>query len=334
MNSIEQLCPQCSRMLELPAESTGKMAKCPACEATFRVGDDHPTTGTTAETTAGASFDAGSHTSEAQTRETAVHTGNPFGREPLTIVTRNIDEIASASKRIFLTRWKPSVLSCVIALAVSLLITGVMFGLAALAKAVAGNIGTMAVIMLSVPVGILASIYLLVGVGRVHLTIARNEASPISNLKPPQDVVLRGLVSYLALVIILFGLLAIGGLLVGVAAVFGNQAVASATGMLVTIVLSVVLMFMQWLMWAWIMVVSDGKATPIGALRVAYQITVQNKLTSFFVVLITIALSMIGSLACYVGHVVTTPATLVLFAVGYLMMTDQSVMAADDEPVK
>ena len=320
MSSIEQLCPQCSRMLELPADSSGKMAKCPACEATFRVGDDQPSTET--------SVDADSNPSETQALDPTTDAGNPFGNA-LTIVTRNIDEIVSATKRIFMTHWKPSVLSCVIALAGSLLIVGVMFGLSLLAQKVAGNIGTMAIIMLSVPVGIVASIYLLVGVGRVHLAIARNEAAPLSNLKPPRDVVLRGLVSYLALVILLFGLLALGGLLIGVAAVSGNQAVISATGILVTIVLSVILMFMQWLMWAWIMVVSDGKTTPIGALRVAYQITMQNKLTSFFVVLIAVALSMIGSLACYVGHVVTSPVTLVLFAVAYLMMTDQSVMAAD-----
>ena len=73
------------------------------------------------------------------------------------------------------------------------------------------------------------------------------------------------------------------------------------------------------------MVASDGKTSAFGTLKVAANITMRNKLSSFFIVIVAVVLSLVGSLLCYVGHVVTSPMTLVLFAVGYLMMTDQEI---------
>ena len=39
MSLHRQPCPSCGRELELPADAIGRMAKCPACEATFRIAE-------------------------------------------------------------------------------------------------------------------------------------------------------------------------------------------------------------------------------------------------------------------------------------------------------
>ena len=40
MKTFRQLCPSCNRTLELPDTSLGKLAQCPACEATFTAGQN------------------------------------------------------------------------------------------------------------------------------------------------------------------------------------------------------------------------------------------------------------------------------------------------------
>jgi hypothetical protein len=40
---------------------------------------------------------------------------------------------------------------------------------------------------------------------------------------------------------------------------------------------------------------------------------------------VTIVLSIAGTMFCYVGHLITTPLTMLLLAVAYLLMTNQQV---------
>jgi hypothetical protein len=39
MSSFRQACPACARQLELPHDAVGRLGKCPACEATFKIGE-------------------------------------------------------------------------------------------------------------------------------------------------------------------------------------------------------------------------------------------------------------------------------------------------------
>ena len=68
MKTFRQLCPSCNRTLELPDTSIGKLAQCPACEATFTAGQNP------AATTSGT---AAGHDPENQTA-----TPNPNRRVP------------------------------------------------------------------------------------------------------------------------------------------------------------------------------------------------------------------------------------------------------------
>ncbi|EMI20740.1 putative membrane protein [Rhodopirellula maiorica SM1] len=105
----------------------------------------------------------------------------------------------------------------------------------------------------------------------------------------------------------------------------GGGVIALGLGILAVIVAVVLMLVAQWLLWPWIFVVSDGKTSALGSLRVGYNITINNKVTSLLVVIVATVLSMAGSAACYVGHLLTMPLTMLMFAVGYLLLTNQAI---------
>ena len=89
-------------------------------------------------------------------------------------------------------------------------------------------------------------------------------------------------------------------------------------------------LLLMWQVWAWIYACADNKASAMGSVRVAIAITAQNKLTSFFLVLIAIVLALLGTLMCLIGHIITGPLTIQIFAVAYLLMTGQTVSDPND----
>ena len=90
-----------------------------------------------------------------------------------------------------------------------------------------------------------------------------------------------------------------------------------------------VMIVLQFAVWPAVYLISDDKATAYGSLTASWQIVMNNKATSVMLILVSMVLSMIGSTICYVGQIVTTPATMLLFAIAYLMMTNQPVAVPD-----
>ena len=315
MSTVQQSCPQCSSVLELPAESTGRLAKCPACQATFRIGE----TSQDSEKAAGPTSVQPDSKDATGTADSSHSQADDPHRMP--IVKKTIEQVLPIGWSIFLVNWKPSVASCAIAaVAFGVLVVLPVWFFSSLA-------GTLAVLgmMIMVPITLAVVAYLLVGMCRVHLAIARHEPTPLKQLTPPLPVFLRFLPGYGLLI-------ALGACVTGIAlavvfamAYSGNMQGANMVGVLLVFVTTILATIAQWYLWSWLMVASDGKTTPMGSLAVSVEVTNQNKLMSFFLVIIAVVLSLAGSLLCYVGHVVTTPLTLVLFAVGYLLCTNQPV---------
>lgn len=301
MSTFLQTCPDCSRSLELPAEARGRLAKCPACEATFRADLVEAT-------------DQGTLAS-----------GRPQ------IIQLSIEDILSPTLAIFRVHWKPSVISCLIIAAASVVLIGipawVLWTLSSGGQRWVAVIG----VMLMVPYSLLLGAYALVGLSRVHLAIARGEPDVLEQLKPSTDRVLRFLPSYLLMFLAIALVFGIGISLVLVTAVSGQPHLSKLVGIVVAFAIMVVVTVLQWYFWAWMMAASDGKCTVLGSLKVAASITMRNRLCSFFIVIIAVVLSLVGSLMCYVGHIVTSPLTLLLFAVGYLLITDQSIADPAEE---
>tara|TARA_R110002073_G_scaffold6599_1_gene38782 strand:+ start:2812 stop:3645 length:834 start_codon:yes stop_codon:yes gene_type:complete len=249
------------------------------------------------------------------------------------IVQRPIEDIVSPTLAIFGARWAPLILAALILLVA----TGVIFGVPFLLMSIIGSMidngaipngGPILAIaaLLFFPFIAFLSCYTTVGFARVSLAVARNQPSPLSQLLPPLVIVFRfavGLVALLfALALVSLVVLVVIGL---VGSIEGGEVIAAGLAILAMIVATVFVFAAQWLLWPWIFVVSDGKTSALGSLRVGYHITMSNKVTSLLAVIIATVLSMAGSAACYVGQFVTTPLTMLMFAVGYLLLTNQAI---------
>ncbi|WP_145421046.1 hypothetical protein [Planctomycetes bacterium K23_9] len=298
MSTLLQTCPECSSSLELPSDSVGRLAKCPTCQATFRIG-------------------------ETETEPDATE-------DRFQVAQVAIEEIVAPTWALFRNNWLPSIISGLIVGAAGVVFLGLPIWV--LSTMAGGNQQLYAVIgvMLMIPYSLLISAYALVGLCRVHLAIARGESEPLKEIMPPSELVLRFLPSYLMISLAIAAIFGVGIGAVVVAAAANQPQLANLIGIIVAFALMVVVTVVQWYLWAWMLAASDGKCTALGSLKVAVSITLRNKLSSFLIVIIAVVLSLVGSLACYVGHVVTSPLTLLMFAVGYLLTTNQPIAHPDE----
>jgi len=364
MTVYRQTCPSCNAELELPSDSVGRLAKCPACEATFRIGESTPVAPTqpTAEQPFAATDESPqnpepsavpqrdwSESPFSEPLSSATDPSQQIDRNPyqpsvalpplvvsggeIQIVQLPIEDIVSPTWNIFIARWAPLVLSMLILMAVSIVVIVVPFFLIAL---IAESVGELAagILMLSFfPFVLFLSAYASVGWCRLALAVARNEPEPLSRLMPPLHLVFRligGGILMMAIVGLAFGI--VFALMGGLAMAVGNEGIVVGVTFLLMGGLSIAALVAQWLLWPWVFVVSDDKGSTIESIRIAYQISINNKLTSLLIVVISFLLSTLGSMMCYVGHVVTTPVTILLFAVGYLMLTSQPLSNPQSSP--
>lgn len=370
MSSIEQLCPSCNRMLELPESAVGRLAKCPACEATFTleaaavpestpVDESGPVVQTSAPYATGQSSgdepaevsstspsespfsaplessiagDGGSHTGRMNPYQ-PMHAVDPIAEiGELRIVPRTIEDIFSPTFSIFGARWGTLLLAIVVVGAASIpLIVVPRLVIIAILEA-GGDVFAAIALLIGVPLMFLFSFYVSVGLVRNAIAVARNSPSPLMELLPPLNIVVRfmiGAVVMMAAAGAVFGLFF--GLIAALVAVGGNETFAGILAVLGILTGIALAMVVYWLLWPWMFIVSDGKGTALGSIKAAYTLTMHNKLTSVFLIVIATVLSTAGTAACYVGLLVTQPLTNLMFAVAYLLMTNQQI---DDPRVK
>lgn len=120
---------------------------------------------------------------------------------------------------------------------------------------------------------------------------------------------------------------AVLALMVGVlTAVAEDTAPIAAIGMLLAFALAFVVggcLFV--LMWPVSFVICDGKTGVFDSIRLAFNISMANKMTSFLLILSYMVLGMIGQMLLYVGQLATGPLSVLLMAVAYLLMTNQPI---------
>lgn len=244
----------------------------------------------------------------------------------LQIVPCAIEEAFSPTLAIFAARWPPLVLAFVIVLVATIALLIFPAVVLMLIARSGGELYAAIGLLFAIPLGLIYSAYISVGLSRSALAVARNTPSPLMELLPPLSLVVRFLVGLvvLAMALVAIGLL-FGGIVyalnesgspVGISAVLGTLTMITATGLG---------MIGYVLLWAWVFVVSDGKGSALGSIRSALALTMHNKLTSILLVVIATVLSTAGTSACYVGLLVTQPLTNLMFAVAYLRMTNQSI---------
>ncbi len=341
MSTLRTACPSCSRTLELPLTAVGRMAKCPACDATFQVQDPNPPALKPAiprEPQLENPYAEPDHA-----RYQSAPPPNPYQSsyaappvaivDDLEIVERAIEDIFSPTLSIFGARWMPMIVAPLIVIAAAAAIVGIpAILLAIIADAVGEGVAAIGFLIL-VPVGMIVGSYAWVGLTRVSLAVARDEPSPLSELLPPMRIVWNMIVAMLALTLMIGGaFIAIAALLSGAAWLVGGQDAALPALGFVVVVFVLASVLPQWFLWPMPFIICDGKSTAIGSIRAGLVIAMHNKLTSFLLILISVVLSFVGSALCQVGQLVTTPLTLLMFAVAYLLITNQSISNPKDLP--
>lgn len=251
-------------------------------------------------------------------------TAAPAGE--IRVVPRTVEEVVSATIAIFGSRWGLLLVAFLLVMLVSFSVFVFPFFLFAAIADAGGDAVAAIGMLIGFPLLFLFSAYISVGLARNAIAVARNSPSPLMELLPPMGIVVRlivgGVVMSLAAVVV-FGLFA------GVAAALGA---ASGNEGLVAAIVGIGLIFgvaagfvVYWLLWSWLFAVSDGRTSAFGSIRLAYEITMANKLTSVLLLVIATVLSTVGTTMCYVGLLITQPLTNLMFATAYLLMTNQPI---------
>ncbi|MGB7323661.1 MAG: hypothetical protein WBD31_02230 [Rubripirellula sp.] len=356
---LRQTCPSCNRLLELPESAAGKMAKCPACQDQFRVPDSsspEPGTELGGAGFGGAEFGgAGASSSTSETPDPLATGESPFSRpiggsidkesyrpvatnpyQPsaatpmnasvgnLDIGKRSVEEIFGVTWSIFKERWGILVGGYVIVFAISLVAAFAPNLVSLGVGAAAGqDVAAAAAGLLSIFCNLLST-YFTLGFCGVALAVARDESSPLSKLTPSILVFGRFLLGVIVIMLAAGLVFAVFGVIAALAFAAGiGEGAAVGLVVLAVVVLLPLMLVMYWLLWSWAYIVVDERADWLGSLKASFAITMQNKLTSVLLMVITTMLSFAGLLACYFGLLVTTPLWMLMLGVGYLMITGQ-----------
>lgn len=346
METIRRSCPECRATLELPQSAVGRMARCPACHATFRVGGDAPadvTPTAPSKDPAGNEEDpAGNDPFSAPLQWPSEDPQNPYAVNPavaaaavepvpkaeIVIRTASIDEIVSAATAIFSHRWQPLVIAGLILFGFSFAI-GLGAGIVSALGQAMDPLATAAIAFVSQCLIGFVSYYLTIGVMTVALAVARGRDVTATEvfvspavfgrvLLPVTFLVLLGAVSQLVAVLL-------AGEAESLEGVLASVAVSMVTALITALLLL--------LIWPLFYVACDGRASNLSAVALGFRIAVRNIITSLFLVVIALVLGIAALATCGFGTILTQPILLLLGAVGYLQMTSQPIYNPNQQPV-
>lgn len=248
------------------------------------------------------------------------------------IVPRSIEDVFSPTLTIFGARLGHLVLAFILAVIAGIVgFGGWMVAVIAIEEAI-GDMPSALFFLLTCPLVAFFGSYLTVGLSRNAMAVARNQPSPIQEMFPPLPIVLRfmigGVIMSLVVGAVIGVLVAFFGIVLRIG---GNPGIAASVLVIGIFGGSALSLVGYWLLWAWVFIVSDGKATALGAIQTAWTLTMHNKLTSVLLVVIAVVLSTAGTSACYIGLIITQPLTNLMFAVGYLLMTNQVISTGREQ---
>ncbi|TWU63332.1 hypothetical protein V7x_50720 [Crateriforma conspicua] len=346
MTTIQQLCPGCGRQLQLPAEAVGKTARCPACEATFQVTGDaadvqpDPWAAGTAPVSPGSApsgsvgSSPGAGPSPANPYQPSASTSPAVTIGPYQVVDVSFEQIFQTSWAIFQQRWVNLLLTTLVVMGVGIAMVALFFLLFGgvgmfFGAAGADGMSVLAIVLgavIFIPAMMLLSGYIWTGWGRAIIAIAQDHPNPLSEMMPPMSLVMRVILSSLLIGAIVLGTVMFFGIFIGLLGAAAGPDAAATLGGIVGVIFQLAAQFVfQFFMWPWLYSICCGKSTAMGAIADSFRIAMHNKLTSLLIVVVSIGLSLVGTLMCYVGLLVTTPASMLLTAVAFLMMSSQYV---------
>lgn len=356
MDAIRQSCPNCERMLELPADAIGRLAECPACEATFTATapvDSNRSAETyqppaSAEPAAasdrGESFDwqssdehpfsvplgAGQIESAPLEAFRAISQPVPSERQ-LTIAPAGeqirIGPITADAFSIFSQRWPPLVFSFALVAATLLFFTLVPIYVIRSIGGAGGQLAAGVFVATWLPLLVTLVGFAGVGIMRVTLAVARNNSpAPMSQLSPPLSLVAPFLVGVVFVVLIggTIGYVVLGVTLSLLQITLGPPAYIFMS-VVAWVLIAAASLVAGWLFWMWPWIIADGQGTVLRAVKLAVAATLQHKQTSALVVLSAVGMFAMGLALFAVSLLILGPLALLVLAVGYLRLTAQEV---------
>lgn len=336
MNVLQQPCPQCGRQLQLPSDSLGKTAKCPACDHTFTVsgmpGGDAPNPNVEPSPFSGGDAFAGAGPSAASSNPYASpeqpqgidQPFQPSGVGPSNIVPRAVDfgEIWNEGFAVFKSRWGSYVggfaLITVISIVLNIGTNIVATAAAAGDQAAAGILGG----LLGLCSGFIGN-YFQLGYARACLAAARGQESPVQkNICPPFMAFLRflgGSIIFGFIVMILVAMVALAAVAAGQA----DASLAGIVGVIGGLIVFGIVFYLFVSYWPFMFVIAEDRFGLMDSIRLTREVTRQNFGTSLLMLVVGFFLFLGGLIACYVGMFATVPIAYAMISVAYLMMSSQ-----------
>lgn len=367
MALIQQRCPGCDRSLQLPEDSIGKKARCPACQITFEV--LAPPDRLPADVVASPSprqpevpvshrynpllSNPEASSAEPERSSSADMSANPYqatGQQAKIVHLSGFEirevgfgEVLEVSWEVFKQRWGYVIVSALITLiAATVIIVGgfMVFGVLAALLGVTADAGGQAmgiVVGLVMLIGMLFSFFAFFIVSAwlwtawsgMLIAIAQGHPNPTAKFVPNWTVTQNVILSTSVLLVAATAVLVVLGF---GSAILANAGLAEAVGVLMAILGLFVYTFgqatAQFFMWPWLFTLADQKATAVGSLRSGLMLAMHNKANSLLLVICHLVLGFVGVLLIFIGLLVTLPFARLLSTVTYLMTTNQDVLGA------
>ena len=235
-------------------------------------------------------------------------------------------DILTRAWAIFKVHWAMVLLVVVVAMILTMAISYTFVGITLVLEMVLNH--QMATIILQVAQNVITqavSLWLALGMKLYLLRTARGEDARFSMLFAGGRYFWSALVAMVVLLVGLTGVMAacmLPGLLVLL--IVGTDSPATFIVMVAGMLVALPILLMATIVFSQFQYLCvDREAGPIEALSLSYQITAGNRLSIVLVWLITMAINMLGMLACCVGVIAAWPLVTLIYTVQYLAMTGQ-----------
>lgn len=354
MDTIRQPCPQCSSTLELPSSAMGRMARCPACQHTFRVHTDQAPSASQESPSAGqpnpSAGENYNYSSEVgQPTKPVDYASNPYtqtgspqptspdnpyafspgmgsyealqvGKAPIVVRTASIDRIVSAATSIFSARWQPLVLSGLVYYIGVIVVGMINIGVNMAIQAADLEFGPIILFAFTTFIS-LFNWYISLGLINVALMAARGQETGPAKVFIGPSLFARLMVPIIVLSII--------GASPGLLLLVNEAAADEFAGAMLTLVgsafVGIATALVLWTIWPMFFLIIDERNESGSTLSLGFKIGTSNLLNGFLMILIAAVLGIAATFTCTIGTIVTQPLMMLIGCVAYLMMTSQPV---------
>lgn len=370
METIRQFCPQCSSTLELPSSAMGRMARCPACQNTFRVAPpaegsaqspiqspstgrpvgnsesytplgnpDQPTQPQTFPSDKSPTYTTNPYT---QTGSPQPSTGsNPYAFSPGmgAFETLQVDKAPIVVRTASIDQVVSASTSIFSARWQPLVLSGLVYYVGIIAVGIinfGANIGIQAAQIDVAPL-LLFAIACVAGIFNWYLSLGLMNVGLMSarGLETGPSKVFVGinvLGRLLIPIVILSAIAASPNLLMFFTGQMQQDFGVAMLTVVGSLLVGLATGLVMWTIWPMFFLIIDQRYESGSPLSLGFKIGTNNLLNGFLMALIAVVLSIAATFTCTLGTIVTQPLMMLIGAIAYLMMTSQPISDPNRTP--